>query len=326
MLQSRQRWCDIRIRPIEFFDLPDLISKRNQIIALNSSLSLTRSTLLGFSTFFDYFNPERGVYTIILEDDKRARAAMGQLRTRLGERSASLSYLLTRTELNNPILIELLEGLVRKAGDWGVFNLTAEIDAHSQLLEPLSRAGFKVYAQEHVYQYRSLNQPVSSAPRPTWTVSGSKHEISINSLYHAALPPQVQAAEPFPSEGLHGMVYCEDNMVKAYAEPVYGSRGIFLRFIIHPDLTDLSEILPPLLEQFDPLLTRPIYLAARHYQPSLNSFLQQYFQPALPTKTILVRYLTQMIRNPALNARRTLLENTSAEPTTSIVRSQREGV
>lgn len=296
-----------------------LFRQRRQVLSLDSSLLLTRGNPLGWSSIIDYLHPERGIYTGVCDCRSGLTPLVGQLHGVIGERTARLTYVIPADALDSPELVDLLESLVRKAGEWGVFSLAAEVEEQSPAFEALRRAGFKVYARQQVYQCR-LSALLHEVPAVNnWKVAGGDHQISLRSLYQALVPPLVQAVEPLPVGSGHGLVYCQDGDVKAFTGAKFGPQGVYLTPLIHPELTSIPQLLSPLITRLEPLLGRPVYLAVRAYQGWPETQMGDILEPCLPPQVLMVRHLGLLQRVVATNGRREVLETSSAQPTTTVL-------
>lgn len=296
-----------------------LLSKRSKVLSLDSSLLLTRGSPLGWSSIIDYLHPERGIFTGVCDCRSNGVQLIGQLHYALGERTARLTYIMPADALDSPELVELLESLVRKAGEWGVFSLAAEVEEQSPAFEALRRAGFKVYARQQVFRCNLPALPHDTSAANHWKAAGSEHEISLRSLYQALVPPLVQAIEPLPAGTKRGLVYCQGGEVKAFSGASFGPQGIFLTPLFHPELISIPDLLNPLITRLEPLLGRPVYLALRAYQGWPDSQIEDILEPHLPPQVLMVRHLGLLQRAVVTNGRREVLETGSAQPTSSVL-------
>jgi hypothetical protein len=138
-------------------------------------------------------------------------------------------------------------------------------------------------------------------------------------LYQNLVPPLVQSAEPLPNRRLRGLAYRQNGEIMAYVEGIYGQHGLFLHPLVHPDLTEYSELVRSLMQSL-PRLGRPVYLAVRSYQSWLENGLADLspHAQASPRQALLVKHLAKLQRVP-LSARLGVEARSSELPTASII-------
>jgi hypothetical protein len=242
---------------------------------------------------------------------------MGQLRYRLGQHSAHLTYLIPDQADEPGTLLPLLDELVFRAGAMGAFNVLAEVVDHSGVIEIFRRAGFIIYARQSVWQL-ATSSPGEEPPANLWRSALPSEINAVRSLYNCLVPPLVQSAEPF-SPNSDGLVYVTDGEVLAYVDCVFGPRGIYLLPLLHPSIDNVLELLLSLIERLSPILNRPVFMAVRSYQAWLEMSLNDSGAHSVSRQALLVKHLAHIQRVPVQNHRRMMIENKQPETSTPFV-------
>ncbi len=290
---------------------------RKDLLCLDSALTLTRGNPVSLMAAIAQLHPDRGSYTGVASSENGEPALFGQMTYTSGNRSARLAFVAPGKAAASPLLVALLEGLAWQAGEWGAFHLLGEVDELSPVFEPLRRAGFSVYAWQRIWRLDAPPGGDGAAHKAAWQPVTALDEIAVRSLYQNLVPPLVQSAEPLPNRRLRGLAFRHNNEIMAYVEWVQGPRGLFLHPVVHPDLTDYTELLRSLVRCL-PLLGRPAYLAVRSYQSWLENALTDLEAGATPRHALLVKHLTTLQRVP-LGARLGVEARSSEVPTASMV-------
>ncbi len=290
---------------------------RKDILCLDSALMLTRGNPVGLMAAIAQLHPDRGSYTGVATSDDGDPTLFGQMTYTSGNRSARLAFVAPGKAAASHLLVALLEGLAWQAGEWGAFHLLGEVDELSPAFEPLRRAGFSVYAWQRIWRLESPPSGDGAPHKAAWQPVSALDEIAVRSLYQNLVPPLVQSAEPLPNRRLRGLAYRHNNDIMAYVEWVQGPHGLFLHPVVHPDLTDYTELLRSLLRSL-PLLGRPAFLAVRSYQSWLENALTDLAASSSPRHALLVKHLTTLQRVP-LGARLGVEARSSEVPTASMV-------
>jgi hypothetical protein len=231
----------------------------------DNALFLTRGNPIGPMALLTNLNPNQYVYTGVLRSRADHLLIVGQMRTRIGDQSARISFLMPEFALGKPAASTLLEALAWEAGNIGAVHLLAEVEERSEVVAPLRRAGFTIYGWQHIWRF-SQDQLPKNCQKNCWQPARSQDEIAIKSLYHTLVPPLLQGAEPVNGRSLNGLVYRQDGDILAYAEGQSGPNGVYLSPIIHPDVDDPRQIFHDLLHSLSPRARRPVYIAVRSYQ------------------------------------------------------------
>jgi len=266
-----------------------------------------------------HMRPESGSFTGVVPSSNTEPPLIGQMIYASGERSAHLTFMAPDNASQASGLPSLFEGLASQAGQWGAFNLLAEVEELSPIFENLRRSGFCVYAWQRIWQLPPLGSGEGRPPNH-WRPALPVDEFAIRSLYQSLVPPLVQSAEPLSPRTPQGLVYHQEGEVLAYAEGIRGPRGIYLQPVIHPG----ADCVPELLDDLPYALPihffgRPVYYAIRSYQAWLESALEKMGARVTPRQALFVKHLMSPQRVPATNKLLGVLEQQSAQPNTPMI-------
>ncbi len=282
---------------------------------------MTLGNPVGLTALLTNLDPARGSFTAVVTPAE-GPPMIGQMLYRLGGRSAHLSFLVPGNQPDSPALLPLLDHLTQQAGEWGAFNLHAEVEERNPLFEKLRRAGFVVYSWQHIWQLNPEGLP--DGQPALWRPAGAADEPAVRSLYQCLAPPLVQSAETLPNMRQSGWVYRQDGELLGYVEAVLGPRGVVLQPLIHPSTDRVEALLRALPLALPPLLGRSLYLVVRSYQSWLDPHLENLSARVGPRQALLVRHLAHMQRAGVPVTQSSLLpgmESARPKPTAPIVHS-----
>jgi hypothetical protein len=299
------------IRPFDMRDLPLFARVKDRGLCLASQLALTRGPQALQAMLLDAFSGARGPATIVVRSD--AAAGIGQLLHRPDQPHARLAFIAPAELVEAAAGIELLEGLVRSAGERGAHHLIAEVDEDSPAFPILRQAGFAIYARQRIW---ALNPAVPvgdhQAASLLWRPETRKDAGAILSLYASLVPGLVQQVEPPSDRGGTGLVHGSDDELLGYIDIERGPRGEWIQPYFHPAAVKAEPLLAAFLATRDG--GRPLYACVRSYQSWMHGALQRLgFEPA-HDQAVMVRRMVAFIREPA-PAASTALERARAEPT-----------
>jgi hypothetical protein len=284
----------MRIRPVEWRDLPALHRCRAQSVFLHTSLVVTWGPLLISGALLSTLAPAMGIYTSLSEpEDKNESPLFGQTIHTPGAQNAQLTFLAPETALETPGVTSLLEHLSGHAVGRGAFRLLADADERLPAFEMLRQWGFAIYARQRIWRLKDAAalRPEHMPQEGAWRPAEEPDLISVRSLYNNLIPGLVQQVEPFPAERLHGYVYRLGDDLQAFVEFKYGHRGIWAQPFIHPDAEDISDRLAQLLSSLPNRLSRPVYLCVRSYQSWLESAIEALGAEPSPRQAMMVKHL-----------------------------------
>lgn len=239
---------------------------------------------------------------------------MGQVYQSPKISSAQIHFLLTSGGAARD-LTPLLEGLVKEAGAWGAKQVVAEISPESEIYPELRQAGFFVFAKQRLFKIDS-EPTLSPGLERHWRLWNSDDIPAMRVLYHALVPALMRSVEPLTRLEKLGLVYYDDaGELQAFVDLVYGPVGIWVLPFINPQSSvDMADLLVQLVQDLPDPGGRPVYLAARSYQPWIENALDSLGVQSSPEQALVAKYLA--LRQPE---RAELafqgLHNGNAEPT-----------
>ncbi|MCE1252053.1 MAG: hypothetical protein LWX83_00720 [Anaerolineae bacterium] len=284
---------------------------------MDSVEGLTRGDLINLENILGILNPKRNSFSGAIKLPETGDLLASKVNYRHGERSARLIYLFPVNQADSPLLVDMLDGLTEKAGEWGVYNLLAEIDEDSPLMEHFRRAGFGIYGWQRIWRLHPDQENDNQTETP-WQPARGLDEISIRSLFQNLVPPLAQAANPFSEHRPDGFVYRQGDELLAYVECFYGPQGIVLLPLIHPEVKHAGILLKQMMPLVNPRLGRPIYLIERSYQNWMENQLNDLGEILINRQALLVKRLVNVQRVTAPE-RFGLVEHRRAESTAPLV-------
>ncbi len=185
----------------------------------------------------------------------------------------------------------MIEELVMETGHWGAFNLTCELESDSPFFEAFRRADFKVWAKEHFWQISS-RQPNLNENKYTWRIWNSKDIRAMQSLYQTLVPSLFHSVEPLSRKTMLGMIlFAPDGDLLAYADLVYGPKGIWILPIVQPQAASDPALLTSLIDALPSRRKRSVTICVRSYQPWLEDTLQRMKAESSPEYILMVKYM-----------------------------------
>jgi hypothetical protein len=324
-------------RPIHWRDLPLLYRYRNRSVFLDSALVLTRGSLLFPGALVSYVIPSMGITTYVCStEEDHKKALFGQFIHQREAPFAQLTFLAPYHALASPGFALLLDTLMVRAGEQGIFRLLAHVDEKNHAFEALRHSSFAVYTRQRIWKFigqdhehpdetgKTGDQSKDPAEKPSrefrWRTARSGDAHSIRTLYNNVVPGLVQQVEPFSmTNSPKGMVYVQGNEVLAYVNLLYGPRGIWVQPFVHPDAQEVLHQFLSLIHQLPHRRSRPVYVCIRSYQSWLESALESLGARSGPRQAVMVKQLAvvQKVTHPVT---RPVLEAGQPEITTSITR------
>jgi len=281
------------IRPFDWRDLPALHRYRNQSVFLHSSLVLTRGPMLLSGAILSALAPSMGINTTVSTRNGDNQTLIGQTIQTPGSQNAQLTFLAPEEALRSIDFSPLLDYLCAQAVDRGAFRLLADVDEDSPVFEAIRQAGFAIYARQRIWRLTRIPapDPISLPLDSGWRPAEDRDLIGVRSLYYNLIPGLVQQVEPFPSDRLHGFVFCHKDEPQAYVEVRYGHRGIWVQPFVHPDAEDVGVYLGDMLQNLPNRRSRPVYLCVRSYQYWLETSIEALGAEPSPRQAIMVKHL-----------------------------------
>lgn len=235
-------------------------------------------------------NPAYDVLTAVCEPDESGKRLISQIRFQIGSQSAKLGFLIL-DEDDEGAITALLEEMIKTAGTWGALNVTCELESDALFYEAFRHADFNVWAKQKFWRFKRVPREYM-AGKFQWRVWHSDDARAMRGLYNAVIPKLFHNLEPLSLRAMLGMVYYNaEGVLQAYADMVYGPRGIWILPIIHPTTADKPEVLLGLLSGLPFPGKRPIYMCVRSYQPWLEGVLGRMDAEVSPEQVLMVKHL-----------------------------------
>jgi len=299
---------------LTWYDLVALYRFRNQVVCVDSALSLTRGNPAGLAAFLWNFSPVSGSFTGVVPAANGKPQLIGQVLNGGADHSARITFIMPSSGIEPSQLARLAEGLTCQAGEWGAYNLLAEVDERSSAFEGLRKLGFALYARQRVWKLAETPTRNGHSHNNPWQMASDEDETAVRSLYQSLTPPLVQSAEPITSSRLPGLICRVDGEILAYVDVINGPLGIFLQPLIHPEVEDVPLLLSGLMDRLPARMNRPVYLAVRTYQAWLEPLLDEMGAESSNRHALLVRHLVAGQRSLVTNSRLAVIEKRQTEP------------
>lgn len=280
------------MRSILWYDWPYIFRHRRQLVCLDNVLLLTCGKPLSLTHLLFAIRPTDHLFTGVYEPEKNADKSIAQIYQSSKMSGAHINYLLQPEEGNLQDLVPLLEGLFKKACNWGAKQLVADLDIDSPHFMGFRQAGFSVLAKQNVFKCPAPDKALAQG-EGRWRLWTSADIHAMRCLYHTLVPPLVQPVEPMTRRETLGLVYYDQKgNLQAYADLVYGPVGVWILPIIHPQVKeDLASLLIQMMLALPGRNGRSIYVTTRSYQPWVEHALLDL--SALPgtEQALLVHYM-----------------------------------
>jgi hypothetical protein len=314
----------MNIHPFEWRHLPLLYQYRNQGVFLDNTLALTRGQILvPAGALLSWLGSATGVFTYLGEDENEgSQPLIVQAIHQTGATSAHLSFIASPEALECTDLVALIDQMAVEIGKRGGLYILAEVDEEDSMFEVLRKAGFSIYARQHIWQMPNPSQAVKSSSQD-WKAAQRRDEAAIRFLYSALIPGLVQQVEPPPSGRMQGLVSYQENQLLAFIELRYGLAGVLAQPFVHPDAEGVLGKLARLLQNLTRRYSRPVFVNVRSYQSWLEATILNTGATLCSRQAVMMRHLvisrrvTQAYTLPAMNGKR-------AEPTVPIAQIKKE--
>ena len=228
-------------------------------------------------------------------DNNQERPCYAQVISKVDETQAKLTFLGALADTDQSDIACLLENLIANAGKWGTHYITGDLPTDSPHLTGFKKAGFLTWANQTVFR---LGPTTAQSEKPeylwrTWNVNDTR---AMTSLYRGVVPGLFQPIEPLTHKAALGLVlYHPEGELLGYADLDYGPKGVWVQPVLAPEAND-PKILSDLQKAIPELYNRPVFLAARSYQPWLASLAAQLPGEIQGSQLLMVRYLVRQLR------------------------------
>ncbi len=312
-------------RPLTFRDLGAIRELQPQGVELDfEGARLWPHTALGAAIAARLPFNEVGASTVVLysTDGKRRALGMVQARLRKARPEADISFISPALDAHPDavtIWYRLLAEATNELCEQGCQRIYAQVVSDNGAEEVFRQAGFTVYAREDIYVLppeRINSFPPSVGPRMLRR-QHKRDAWNLLRLYTAATPRPVQLAEGMVSsegrlgnltdwwEQALGMGYVLDskvdtNLVGA-VRLTRGRAANWLRIYLHPQAQgEAGELVCGALGLVRSGHPRPVYCAVREYEGGVRGYLEAGGFEHVFKRSLLVKYATVRVKEPAL--------------------------
>jgi len=303
------------VRLIDILDFLKLKKYRRDLVPLDTARFLTRGNMLNISTLFPALDPEKEISTAIYKEN--GDSVLGQITLMTGSNVANLAFL-SPEDVPSHLQLEMIEFLITQAGKMGCFSLQAEVDEDSPVFKVLRQAGFSIYAWQRVWKLNRIGLPLKEN---VWVKPQDDEIIEIQSLYSQIVPAMLQSIEAIPRMA-DGLICKQGDDLQAHISLSFGSTGIWVRPLIHPDAAYLPEWMDSIMTSIPNIRTRPVYICVRSYQAWLESLLEDQGATVGKRQAVMVRHLTASKILDAQSVKNNSTEPAWAKPATPISQYQ----
>ncbi len=302
------------MRSLQWQDWLYLYRHRRHITCLDNVLLLTRGNPLSLTHLLLAIHPTDHVFTGVVEPSESEGKCIAQVYQSPKMSNAHINYLL-HPGGDGGHLVSLLDGLTKRAGEWGAKQIVADVEIDSPHFLQFRQACFSVLAKQTVFACSEKGMAVRNGEKG-WRIWSSGDIPAMRCLYHTLVPPLVQPVEPLTRRETLGLVYYDPKGdLLAYADLVYGLLGIWALPVIHPNTKeDTTGLLAKMVASMPDRKGRPVYVTSRSYQPWVEHALLDLSPEPGPEQALLVRYIALRQRAKAEFAF-TPIENGKREPT-----------
>jgi hypothetical protein len=262
--------------------------------SLDTLRLLTRGEPFNLRNLIHSISPPIEQYIGYCDNDPQ-RPCYAQVISRVDETQGQLTFLGALPDTDQSNIACLLENLISNAGKWGTHYITCDLPVNSPHLPGFKKAGFLTWANQTVFQISPVRSE-SSKPQSAWRTWNANDMRAMTSLYRGVVPGLLQPIEPLTRKTALGMVlYHPEGELLGYADLDYGPKGVWLQPVLSPEAND-PKILSGLIDAIPDLYNRPVFLAARSYQPWLSSLAAQLPGEVQGSQLLMVRYLVRQLK------------------------------
>lgn len=267
------------------------LQKKGTTLDMEERLLHPRSPLRA-ALLANLFPAMPGVLTYVLnfKDEKGVHQGLVQSRIRPGRPEQEVIFLSPTLENGNgghAMWQRLLNHLSIKAGEQGHQRIYARLNPDGEELQIFRNVGFTPYAEEHIFRLDAELYPQNLQNQLGLRRQTSADSWSVQRLYTAVTPHNVQVAEglaqgqwqinnyPLANQGhRYGLVWENRGEILAVLNIHSGKSGHWIRLMVHPDIDDeTTNLLLGGLSLLKNPHHRPVYCSVRTYQTELTSHL-----------------------------------------------------
>ena len=262
--------------------------------SLDTLRLLTRGEPFNLRNLVHSISPPVEQYIAYCDNDPE-RPCYAQVISRVDETQAKLTLLGALDDTDQTDIACLLENLIANAGKWGTHYITCDLPVNSPHLTGFKKAGFLTWANQSVFRLAPEAQ-LSNTPKYLWRTWNANDMRAMTSLYRGVVPGLFQPIEPLTRKAALGLVlYHPEGELLGYADLDYGPKGVWVQPVLSPEAND-PQLLSDLQKAIPDLYNRPMFLAARSYQPWLASLAAQLPGEIQGSQLLMVRYLVRQLK------------------------------
>ena len=233
-------------------------------------------------------------YIAVCDNDPE-HPCYAQVISRVDETQGQMTFLGAYEDADQTDIACLLENLIANAGKWGTHYITGDLPTDSPHITGFKKAGFLTWANQTVFRF-SPAVADNGSPKFSWRTWNANDMRAMTSLYRGIVPGLFQPIEPLTRKAALGLaLYHAEGELLGYADLDSGPKGVWVQPVLSPEAND-PQILSDLLKAIPDLYNRPVFLAARSYQPWLASLAAQLPAEICGTQFLLVRYLVRQLK------------------------------
>ena len=312
------------VRPFDVRDLRLLHRVRRDGLCLDSQVAYTRGPHALQTALLDVLTPSRATHTLVARPQASGESAVvGQIIHDLGDSVARLGFLGPADCIEGAVGLRLLDALSYEAGSRGAHNLIAEVDEGLPTFECLRRAGFAIFARQHIWSWEGTPPPQQEHD-DLWRSETPADSDAVRALVAALVPGLVLQVEGAPGRGRRGLLYWAEGELRAYLDLERGPRGVWALPYIHPAVEGVDELVAAFLRR-GAENDRPAFVCLRSYQGWMAGALDRLGFIRVAEQAVMVRRLAAAVLRP-VPAAMPAINGGRVEPTTPFagVHSEKE--
>ena len=262
--------------------------------SLDTLRLVTRGEPFNLRNLVHSISPPVEQYVAYCDNDPE-RPCYAQVISRVDETQGQLTFLGALDDADQTDIACMLENLVAAAGKWGTHYITCDLPTDSPHITGFKKAGFLTWANQSVFRL-APSATDEGNPKCAWRTWNANDMRAMTCLYRGVVPGLFQPIEPLTRKAALGLaLYHSEGELLGFADLDYGPKGVWVQPVLSPEAND-PQILSDLLKTIPDLYDRPVFLAARSYQPWLASLAAQLPGELQGTQFLLVRYLVRQLK------------------------------
>jgi hypothetical protein len=233
-----------------------------------------------------------------------------QMRYRAHQAAADVTYLAPALDGNRGSAAawsRLLDGIGMEAASRGIQRVFASLPESGGELEVFYQAGFILYAAEDVYRFERVADSVEPGSLPGLRDQQPGDWPAIQKLCVTVTPQRVRQAEGGIVLTAAGERQCRRYVLpKEGGEEIIaalnictGSKGHWLRMLVHPDFREVAESLVQAgLRALGDQVLQPVYCNVRQYESGMRPALASAGFEPLVSRALMVKHTVAWSKSP----------------------------